>query len=78
MWARVVQKSSLSTSSLEFCLQLFLGDSVHCRYILAGDDQIVHGCRSGRVRPPVLLSPPGRLPPPPQEKAGAQVPETGN
>ena len=74
----MVQKSSLPTPSLEFCLQHFLGDPVHCRNILAGDDQIVHGCRSGRVRPPVLLSPPGRLPPPPQEKAGAQVPETGN
>ena len=76
MWARVVQKSSLPTSSLEICFweTLYIADTL----IVAGDDQIVHGCRGGRVRPPVLLSPPGRLPPPPQEKAGAQVPETGN
>ena len=42
----------------------------------SGEDQAVHGGSSGRMRRPIFLTPPRSLASPPQEKAGAQVPET--
>ena len=46
-------------------------------FALSGEDQAVHGGGGGRLRRPVFLLAPGSLASPPQEKAGAQVPETG-
>ena len=68
LWQPLKLETAFTETSVSF---------VGFAFCISGQDQALHGGSSGRMHCPIFVPAPGSLASPPQEKAGAQVPETG-